>query len=213
MQKVKRKRIIHGVHGIWTEGAKSVDQVGFRLQRSGDFTYSDYNYPYYRLIEQRSQTKLTRNAEGLAEIMQDGDHVLAHSNGASIVHKAMHLNQEVRLGVIILVAPAFGSKTAWPMWGFDRMVVMHNPHDLAVFVGQLLYKHKFGALGRIGYRGRTDARIRNISIKNAKGSDWPINHSWMFRGKQLDNTTAQIRRIIDGYERFKSGVSDKRKTT
>ncbi|MCP5006182.1 MAG: hypothetical protein GY941_19910 [Planctomycetes bacterium] len=188
---------IWGIHGIWTKGTKSVDPCGQILQREYGIKYLNYDYPYNRLIQQRNPFLLRNNATALATAMQDGDHILAHSNGASIVYEALRQNPRVTLGCIILVAPAFGATTSWQGKHFKRMLIMYNRYDRAILAGQYLYKHKFGALGRLGYRGNPDYRIDGMGIHNAWGADWPMNHSWMFGDNAVDKTSRLIANFIN----------------
>ena len=53
-------------------------------------------------------------------------------------------------------------KIDYPQDAFDKMYVIYNPADKALFAGSLLPGHVFGKLGYHGYRGPKNTKIKNI---------------------------------------------------
>ena len=192
-------QVVWGVHGLWTTGRKSVDRAGHQLAAKFGYHYKDYNYPHADLLDQRNHDKLMENARGLAERMRKGDHVIAHSNGAGVVFLAMQLAGCDRFGVVIFVEPAFGAEIAWPTEMFGHLVVIHNKYDRALWAGEKLYKHRYGALGRIGYQGPDDYRITSVNVDQRWTKDWPINHSNLFHKDNIDSTVDQFDEFIRQY--------------
>ncbi len=167
------------VHGINTSGKNSIFNLSTYLKRA-NFEVLEFQYNHNSLLDTFSKAKSRANAEKLKQEHRGGDHVVFHSNGARVVHQAMRLG--ARFSQAYAFAPAFNAKTVWPD-RFDKMNVIHNPRDMALWQGFLIPRHEFGLLGVIGYQGVHDKRIHSISNWAGDTVDM-YNHSQYWR----DNT-------------------------
>jgi hypothetical protein len=167
---------VHLVHGIGQEkGAGSVDLFARSLADTGLHVHND-DYVHSGLWAQRSQQALDENAEQLGRSISPGDHVIAHSNGCRVTHRAAQLG--VVFGVVYLFAPAMSAKAAWPAHCAKHIRVIHNRHDWAVRAGSALIFHPFGPMGAKGYQGPKPRGFRIESTSAAERNTHDLyNHS------------------------------------
>lgn len=177
------------MHGIETDGKNNIFRLTQALRFAG-FEVVEYTYEHTSFWDTFSRCKSDNNALGLLNIHQPGDHVIGHSNGGRLIHRAMEIGAE--FAQCYLFAPAFGATTAWPKLGAKKINIIFNPRDRAIRLGALVPGHDFGWLGAVGYQGEFDERIHSISDRVSNSVD-PNEHSYMFQNpSRLDNWAAYL---------------------
>lgn len=177
------------INGIRTDGSTSTDRLGRKLSEQGYRTF-DVNYPRVSIFTARSRKRQLKNAKILKDSSNDGDVLIAHSYGCLLALRAMELG--AKFSHVFLFAPAMNVDFTFPYLGMTQLKVIHNPTDQAIKMGNWLWFHDFGKMGRLGYKGPPDPRITNILDKNGKKG--ARNHSHYFN---KDNIDAWARFIIN----------------
>lgn len=193
--------LVHGIHDKvtnWGGVEKALVDRGFSVRK---FAYPKrWAISYYLPWIQRN------DGLRLANFVEDGDHILAHSNGGNITQSAIKnswakpgffkrmLNkllgnlpaepQGVRFGKVFMFSPAATSdKMSYPDGCLEKCYVVYNPRDKALKLGAIAPFHPFGSLGLLGFV-RTpelgkDRRFKNIEAYFSSG--WfSANHSFYF---------------------------------
>lgn len=101
-----------------------------------------------------------RSARVLVRAAMPGDALIAHSFGCLLALRAMEMG--ARFSFVFLFAAALDRDVVFPVHGAQRICVIHNPKDIALWMAARLLFHDAGATGRVGYEGPTDARIANL---------------------------------------------------
>jgi len=128
----------------------------------------------------------------LANFVEDGDNIIAHSNGGNIVQAAIHHSWEDGEGVkfdnvFMFSAAATSDKMDYPEGSLNKCYVVYNPKDKALMLGALLPFHCFGSLGLLGFvrtlsKGK-DRRFMNIQAYFKSGF-FSVNHGFYFKEKK-----------------------------
>lgn len=147
----RRIIIVHGIHTNDSEGWMDFLVDAFAA-RGWDASKWTYGYAYAVLARLQN----LRRAEKLYAMIEPGDVVLGHSNGACLAWMASHLGAP--MGGAILLNPALDT---------DKVMAPHVPwvnlypnrYDKAVSWARLFALHPWGAQGRDGLTVR-DARYR-----------------------------------------------------
>lgn len=175
---------ILGVNGIRSQGEKNTDRLLEALARLAHEVV-DFNYGRVNFFTARSVTRQKAIGHRLRELSQTGDHVVAHSYGCLVTLRAMQSG--ARFGHVWLFAPAMNADFTFPWHAAQAITIVHCRTDLALLGGSLLVKHAFGAMGRTGYQGPYDARVRNIEVNPRF-----LAHSAYFAGAELGHWAALI---------------------
>lgn len=180
------------VHGIHSDGAGSTDLMGRALAARG-WRWREYDYGEITALGARFGRK--KRARDLMA-MANGCHVIGHSNGGRVILDAMELGAHFR--TVILFAPAASHDDPIPVDGCERLIVVHNPHDEALAMGDLLVAHPFGVLGKVGYQGPPDPRVTNVLDDNVMSGD-PLHHTGPYFGPCcLDRCVVHVNRWLRG---------------
>jgi len=169
------------INGIRTDGSTSTDILGDKLAMY-DYEVFDVNYPRVNIFTARSRKRQRKNAKILKNKTNDGDVLIAHSYGCLLALRAMELG--AKFSHVFLFAPAMNVDFTFPYLGMTEMNVIHNPTDEAIKLGNWLWFHDFGKMGRIGYKGPPDTRITNV-LDN-KGKQGERNHSHYFNEDNIN---------------------------
>jgi len=120
------------VHGIRVKAVEvngelqSIFRLKPLLEESGieviACTYAENGF-----FDSFSDSKLDENAHRLLTLSQPGDHVIFHSNGARVVHRALELG--ARYNQLYAVAPAIGARREWPKGAFTKLNIIFNSRD------------------------------------------------------------------------------------
>ena len=165
--------ILHGMND-WSSGRDNVDKLAPYLARAG-YRCINFDYGWRGLIGVRfGNGKL---AQRLANLVQQGDSVVAYSNGADVAFRAADLGAPLKH--ITLIAPALDCDAA--VANHVRTVnVWHSPSELPTRLGALLPFHRFGAMGAYGYRG-DDPRFKNYNKERDFAERSSRSHGDVFR--------------------------------
>lgn len=183
--------VIHTCHGILSnQGRDSTDFMGELLRP--EFEIKDCNYPDLHSWQMRDDKRLTQNAERLFTQSEDGDHVIAHSYGALVFHRAMEMGR--RFGYAFLFAPCMDRDVLFPFQQYAGIYVVYEPRDLALLAASFLPNHPAGGLGRYGYCGES-SRVYNVrGVQNSKSF---LRHSDPFQPANIGYWIRFIRGVIN----------------
>ncbi|MGH1542370.1 MAG: esterase/lipase family protein [Arenicella sp.] len=173
--------LVHGIHDNvenWKKFAQGLSEMGFNVRL---FAYpSRWALSYYLPWIQRN------DGLRLANFVEDGDHIIAHSNGGNIVQSAIKNSWKTGDGVcfgkvILFSAAATSDKMSYPNGCLDECYVVYNPEDRALKLGALLPFHPFGSIGLLGFvrtpEKAKDRRFHNVQAYFSSG--WfSTNHSF-----------------------------------
>mgnify|MGYP000231563429 CR=1 FL=1 len=115
--------------------------------------------------------------------------LVGHSNGAALIHRAAELQGTPLFTRCVYVSPALDNKAELPPL-LTRCDVMHTQKDTAVSFGSLMLFHKWGNMGKVGYRG-DDPRYHNIDC-----SKQVTGHSEWFRPETLGFTLDVLDEVL-----------------
>lgn len=145
------------VHGISTDGSTNTDLLGARLSALGHQVVPVKYHPI-RWWEARWRRKDV--ARAVLNQYRQWDAAVGHSNGALALYSAME--QGAEFSRVVLLSAAMDADTRFPCHGATRILNVFNPYDKALSWGaKIPFRHPFGTLGRDGYRGVRDDRIRD----------------------------------------------------
>lgn len=182
----RRVVLVHGFN-VTDGGRDTIDRLAPLLARSGYIVDTDgADYGYFGLLAIRFFGGKRKRAvlDRLMRAFVRADVIITHSNGANFATQALN-----RFGpgymeskLVIHISPALNKKTRVPQ-AVKRMLVMHTPHDLPVWLSSLLLFHPWGKMGKVGYKGKDD-RVENREFPQVKGhSDWfqpsGIRQTWL----------------------------------
>jgi len=159
---------ILGVNGILTKGEGSTDLLLGALAARGHECI-DIDIPVRGVFAARLPWITRADAKRVLREHRPGDVVVAHSRGALLTYQALRAG--ARFSQVFLFAPAMEADLPWPR-NVNQVWVIHNPTDPALWVGRWLRRHPFGDLGRTGYAGPVDPRIRSKAVEYPGHSDY-----------------------------------------
>lgn len=167
----RRRPTVHLLHGIAVRGDGRIAKLKPALEAAGfDVQVHSYGFTWLFTVRRRNE----RISEDLAEVLEDGDIIIGHSNGCVIAHRACSLNTHPdgahNLGLIHI-------NPALPTWATPPTTVSHchvfySPSDGAVGWASLARRFwplswfretLWGAMGRDGYAG-TDERVTQTNL-------------------------------------------------
>jgi len=136
-----------GVNGINSSGERTVDRLLYAMERRGHSVY-DFSYPRRNFITGRIRKLQFDDAWKLCRESHNGDNVLAHSRGGLVVFRAMQCGRKFR--DVWLFSPAMPERFRFPLGGADRIIVVYNPLDRAIWLTRFLLWGDFGTMGSEG---------------------------------------------------------------
>lgn len=98
-----------------------------------------------------------RHARALAALIEPGDVVITHSNGAAIAYLACRRHGAAPAG-IVNINPALDR---WRTAPVEWVETIHSDGDRWVWLSQWLPFHLWGDQGKVGYRGGEDNTINH----------------------------------------------------
>ena len=164
-------------NGIRTNGEDNIDRLIPPLVAAGhrvvDLAYEKVS----ALIgwSRRKQLAIAYSLRDQIEAYPAPRHIAAHSFGCIMARRLMQEN--VYFDAAYLFGAADDDDTYYPREQVKRIHLFYNPHDGAIRLGSLLFRHDFGPLGRIGYNGPDDARVEQVKWEFMHGF-WSHNHNW-----------------------------------
>jgi len=183
-----------GVNGIRTDGSTNTDRMLNELKKVG-FQVEDINFPQVSIFKVpflRSKAVMDKDAGKIFGCYNPGDHIIAHSYGCLLTYRAMLMG--AHFGKVFWFAPAIDKDIVIPEGACERLYIIHNPNDKALFVAKLLFWHDFGEMGRVGYQGPNDERVENI-MDTSKPT--LFNHSYYFLDEYLKHWAQMVVYYLD----------------
>lgn len=174
------------LNGIESAGVNSVDRVGYALEPLG-YQIEDVALRPTKWYQGRENEIWLENLNRIHAVAQPGDHVVAHSNGCRLCFDM--LDGGFRFGNLFWFAPALDKGLTLRDCCYRHCDVFANPHDKALLAGQFLWRHRWGAMGRVGYKGPCVGKVRTLFYPNRQG----MGHGHYFEGELLK----QLVRVID----------------
>ena len=110
--------------------------------------------------------------------------LVAHSMGCMLAHKIMQVTGFQVFRRIVMLSPAMSHKADFRDLKFDRMMVVTNPRDRAIWWGAIIPGHPYGWAGRRGFVIE-DPRIRHEEMRDVAKVDFH-RHSHYFRSPQME---------------------------
>lgn len=156
---------ILGVNGIHNWSWSKTSFTDKLLDALHEHETVDVKYPRMWAILGYSQFAIDRRAKKILEAnLSADDIVIAHSFGCLATIRAMELG--ARFKAVFFFAPAAECDVTLKHHYFEKLYVIHSNTDLALTAGSALPLHKFGELGKYGYKG-TNENVINV---NADGT-------------------------------------------
>lgn len=133
------------VHGIHTrEGETNMRRLVPFFEAEG-FRVTVFEYGWLGVLWARwANPGIARR---LASLVYESDHVVCHSNGATVAWLAMKLHN-MKCRRLSLIAPALDSDKY--LFGALRTDVYHNGCDDVVWLARLIWHSAWGSMGRDG---------------------------------------------------------------
>lgn len=163
--------LIHGFNDRYN-GRDNVDRLEPYLAQIGSIRNFDYGWKGLIGV-------LFGNAQRAKELSDDifkGDIGVGHSNGCAILHRAAV--DGAPFSGLVYINPALDEKIELPHQ-IEWLLVYYAPDDFPVFLASLVPFTLWGGMGRFGYSGPSDDRVKNINLQSFIGP--PIGHSGAFR--------------------------------
>lgn len=164
--KAPRVWLIHGFN-VRDGGERTVGTLRPFLEGAG-YEVKRFRYGWKGLLGVRfGNDNLARI---IADIVDPGDHVIGHSNGACLAKLAA--DHGAQFGHMVLINPALDADTTFAP-SIRKISIWHSPSDGPVKFGALLPWHNWGDMGAIGYRGPYDPRVASFNKENG----FPVSSS------------------------------------
>lgn len=181
--------LLHGFN-VKDDGAGSILKLAPFLEAAG-FRVKRFRYGFFFLL--RVRFLVERFARVLADMSEPGDIVIGHSNGCLMAMIAAE--HGATFAQMVFINPALDNDTPLPPH-VGHLTIWHSPSDWVVRVARLLFAHRWGDMGAVGYRGKADARITSINKENAYEQATSSEHSDVFAEPQLSFFGPEIVRQI-----------------
>lgn len=146
--------LVHGIHS--KEGDNNMSMLWPWLQRllpKHEVVIHEYGFMGFW----RARWANDGQARRLAALIEPGDVVVTHSNGAAITYLACRDYGACPVGVININPALDRWRTPEVHW----VETIHSPGDRWVWLSQWLPGHVWGDQGRVGYRGFDDNTINH----------------------------------------------------
>jgi hypothetical protein len=158
------------INGIHESAASTTDVLADVLAARG-FAVTKLQYPTRSAFQTRNIRQRHLDARKLLDQIPEAGPVDAifHSYGNLLGATMMEQGGSYIFRRIVGFAPALNRDWVFPREAFERMVVVHNPQDRAVWYAEHLFgfSHPWGDMGRRGYYDpqHPDPRITNHEDK------------------------------------------------
>lgn len=158
------------VHGINTDGKGNTDVLADALERRG---LDVVRFKYKPVRFWNARWRVDDVARSVRNYIEPGDCAVGHSFGCLTLFEAMRQGAEFE--AVVYFGAAMDKRVTFPFHGMHRLLNVANPYDGALTLGNWLrFRHPFGLLGRDGYAGPPDRRVRHLQSADYAG---PHNHT------------------------------------
>lgn len=155
------------VNGISSDGSKNTDLIGQDLHEFCGYDVFDCNQKIRHTWSVRSKKNRYEDARGVADVIEQGDWIIAHSYGGYKSSKALKmcaLDSIIPAGLIMLnpaVSRSYYERARILRYTTTQIYCFHSMDDWAIWWGGQLWGHEFGTAGRKGFKGD---RVNNFEI-------------------------------------------------
>lgn len=178
---IQRVILVHG-YNVRDDGAGTTGRMAKPLRAKGVSEVIEFNPGWRGLIKVRVSNQ--RRAQQLANLIQQGDLLIGHSDGCNLIDKACHELTSFHPGKVncVYFNPALDRDTALsPI--VSKCLVFHTESDKVVWISKHLPFHPWGAMGRRGYKAERDTlhddRYLNIAYETLDHHG--LGHSGVFK--------------------------------
>lgn len=186
------------VNGINRSADHTTNRLAIALQARG-LEVHRLTYPTRRWWETRNRRKQYLDARQMLSEMRQGlisDHpvdLVAHSWGCLLAARMMELGGTLVFRNIFLFAPALDRDWIFPCKAFNRMWVIFNRQDRAVWAARAFFLgwHPWGDMGRVGYQD-VDDRITNVEDMTLRRHPGDLMHSHYFNSQGCEHWSGFI---------------------
>lgn len=171
---------VHLIHGIHSSHGGNTSRLAPYFRAAGFDTFV-HSYGWASAFLSNDWVN-QRRAERLSKLIEDGDAIVCHSNGAAVSY---FIQAEHRaLSALILINPALDADTEFH--NVARVLVLHNAGDDVVGRSKWVPFRVWGEMGRDGYKGKID-NVVNVDCALAPPSGLPRlwGHSALFTPEAL----------------------------
>ena len=168
----KKVYLIHGFN-VKDDGAATTGQIREGLERHG-YEVVEIKYGFFHRVRVRLCNKGL--AHVIADLVEPGSSVIAHSNGAALAYYAAEYGAPWKN--VTLVNPAL-DKTLQLADQIENIQVWYAPHDKWTGLSKYIPNSIWGAMGRVGYKGPLDSRTVQYNQEEILGR-FEDEHSGMF---------------------------------
>jgi hypothetical protein len=166
--------VIHLVHGIHVEerGGSPRLLTPYLVEAGFDVRVRSYG----KLKWWQARWTNEKLAACFADSVAPGDVLVTHSNGVAIANLICDMG--VPVGGVVCIQGALDADRAWAPQ-VPWVEVIANREDGVLTASTLLFGHMWGALGRDGYDGPPDQRIRTTFTDDRRPRGMPeaLGHS------------------------------------
>lgn len=174
----RRIVVVHGIHAA--EGESHVWQLRPGLEAETGLEVGVFEYGFMSFWSARFRN--SKIAERLAAIVQPGDVIVNHSNGAAVTYLACR-DFGMRPSVVACVNPALDNDLLFR--GASETDVYYNAGDTWVGLASILIGHVWGDMGKVGYKGQHPG-VHNIDCGNTPGMPKVDGHIDLFSAGKAD---------------------------
>lgn len=174
---MQRAILVHGFN-VHDGGKGTVGKLAPYLEAAG-YDVRIFKYGWMGLISVRLFND--RLAELLADMCDEDDLLIGHSNGCCLIHQAG--SHGAKFKRIVYINPAL-DRNAPLSPKASVLHVWHSPSDKPVAWARFLPDHPWGDMGAWGYQGKFDPRITNFNKETCYRVS-SREHSDVFTGERL----------------------------
>lgn len=180
-----RAHLLHGFN-VSDRGSASIDKIAPFFTLNG-VPVVDHNYGWVGLLGLRRRNQKT--VQRILPMIQEGDVLLAHSNGCLIAWELVEAGAP--LAAVVCIQPALRKDTQWR--SDVPVLCLHNDKDRIVSLGRIWGRfasvanpwrdrHGWGAAGRHGF---TSGQPNVTNLNTGIGPAPAYGHSGIFQTKPV----------------------------
>lgn len=183
---MKRIITVHGWNSPFS-GKYELDTLEPTFRKRG-YEVQGFDYGWHLAILRRNE----KWARALAAMIEVGDVLVCHSNGAHVALLASRLT--TAFSTVVLIRPALDTDAIFGI-GVKRIIVYYSPFDPAIqgVARWIPFKHPWGAAGS---EGLDDPRAENYNASTMPDESRSFGHiDWSFPNKRVAFANAVCDRL------------------
>lgn len=177
--------LIHGIHTSETNG--TIQHLEPYIEKYSGLEVQYHRYGYALALTTRFLNP--SRARKIAKDVEDGDICIGHSNGCALIYEIM---QQKNLSGAVLINAALETDISLPNSLLKWVHVYYNEGDAAIplteipFLRRIFFDRPWGEMGKYGYKGKPDPRIKNIDCGHPSTELPPVEgHTDLFLPEKL----------------------------